>query len=77
MESIFEEPFQADKYFPYSTQQSSIYENEPEVYFSNSQFQGAYFRNEDINIQSPFETIEDENNFVNSMFIDGDFVTRH
>jgi hypothetical protein len=75
MESIFEEPYQADKYFPFSTQQSSIYENGLEVYFSNSQFQGAYFRNEDIVIQSPFETIEEENKFVNSMFVNGDFIT--
>ncbi|KEH18545.1 NAC transcription factor-like protein [Medicago truncatula] len=71
MESIFEEPYQADKYFPFSTQQSSIYENEREVYFSNSQFQGDYFRNEDMVIQSPFETNEEENNFINSMIVDG------
>lgn len=76
-ESIIEEPYQADNDFPFSTQQSSIYENEPEVYFSNSQSQGAYYTYEDIAIRSPLEIIEEERNFLNSLFIDGDFVPRH
>nr|QSD99822.1 NAC family transcription factor [Melilotus albus] len=75
MESIFEEPYQVDNYFPFSTRQCSIYENEPGGSFSNSEFQCANFRNEDIVIRSPFETIEEENKFVNSMFVDRDFVT--
>jgi len=73
----FEEPYQADNDFPFSTQQSSIYENEPEVYFSNSQSQGAYYKYGDIAIRSPLEIIEEESNFLNSLFNDGDFVTRH
>lgn len=75
MESIFQAPHQADRYFPFSTQQSSIFENEQEVSFQNYRFPDAYFGNENIVVQSPFETIEEENKFIKSMFIDGEFVT--
>jgi hypothetical protein len=74
MESIFQAPHQAENYYPFSTQQSSISENEPEVSIPNSQL-NAYFRNVNIVDQSPFQTPEEEVMFVNSMLTDGEFVT--
>ncbi|CAK8560555.1 unnamed protein product [Lathyrus sativus] len=75
MESIFQEPHQAGRYIPFSTQQSLISENEQEVSVSNFRFPNAYFGNENIDFQSPFETIEEEEKFVNSMLIDREFVS--
>lgn len=75
MGSIFQEPHQSDRYFPFATQQSLISENEQEVSVPNFRFPDAYFGNENINFQSPFETIEEEDKFINSMLIDREFVT--
>lgn len=68
MESIFQA---AEKYLP------SISENEQEVSIPNSPLHDAYFRNDNIIVHSPFETIEEEDKFVNSMIIDGDLDNGH
>ena len=72
MEPMFQEPHQAEKYFPFSTYQSSISENEMEVSLSNSGFYDS--ESGHIDMQSPFETIEEENQFIDSMLNDGYFV---
>jgi hypothetical protein len=69
MESIFQA--QAEKYLP------SISENEQEVSIPNSPIHDAYFRKDNIIVQSPFETIEEEDKFVSSMIIDGDLDNAH
>ncbi|GAU33578.1 hypothetical protein TSUD_359560 [Trifolium subterraneum] len=76
MESIiFQAPHQAENYYPFSTQQNSISENVPEVSIPNSQLHNAYFGNVNTVDQSPFETPEEEDMFVNSMFTSGEFIT--
>nr|QSD99817.1 NAC family transcription factor [Melilotus albus] len=75
MESMFQGPHQAEEYFPFSIQQSPISENEQEIPIPNSRLHDAYFGNENIVVQSPFQTLEEEDKFVNSMIIDGEFVT--
>ncbi|KEH18539.1 putative transcription factor NAM family [Medicago truncatula] len=72
MEPMFQEPHQAENYFPFSTYQPSISENENEVSLSNSGFYDS--ESGHIDMQSPFETIEEENQFINSMLNDGYFV---
>jgi hypothetical protein len=73
MEPMFQEPHQAEKYFPFSsTYQSSISENEMEVSLSNSGFYDS--ESGHIDMQSSFETMEEENQFINSMLNDGYFV---
>ncbi|XP_024628247.1 NAC domain-containing protein 69 isoform X2 [Medicago truncatula] len=75
MESIFQA--QEENFFPFSPQQSSISENEQEVSIPNSRLHDAYFRNDNIIVQSPFKTIEEEDKFISSMIIDGDLDSGH
>lgn len=75
MESIFQA--QEENLFPFSPQQSSISENEQEVSIPNSRLHDAYFRNDNIIVQSPFKTIEEEDKFISSMIIDGDLDSGH
>ncbi|XP_045789452.1 NAC domain-containing protein 69-like [Trifolium pratense] len=74
MQSIFQAPYQAENYYPFSTQQSSISENEPEVLIPNLQLHNAYFRNVNKVDPSPFKTPEEEDTFVNSMLTDGEYI---
>ncbi|KAJ1408344.1 NAC domain [Sesbania bispinosa] len=71
MESIFQEPHQAENYFP-SNQQSPV-GIEQEASFPNSPLLNAYFRNENSSMQTPLETTEEEDEFVNSILVDGNF----
>ncbi|XP_061340888.1 NAC domain-containing protein 62-like [Gastrolobium bilobum] len=70
MESIFQAPLQAEN-FP-STQKSPIGIAQ-EASFPNSPCLNAYSRNENSSVQTPFETAEEEDEFLNSILADEDF----
>lgn len=79
MESIFQQPF-------HSSSQHSPIGIEQEASFTSSPFLNAYFRNENnlnacygnesCGMQTQFETTEEEDEFVNSMLVDGDIFIR-
>ncbi|XP_027334670.1 NAC domain-containing protein 105-like [Abrus precatorius] len=73
MDTIFQAMQQAEIYF--SQEQHSPIAIEQEAFFTNSPFHDdAYFRNENIITPTPFETIEEENEFISSMLVDDVFV---
>ncbi|XP_027334671.1 NAC domain-containing protein 62-like [Abrus precatorius] len=73
MDTIFPAMQQAEKYFP--QEQLSPIAIEQKASFTNSPFHyNAYFENENIIIQTPFETIEEENDFISSRLVDDVFV---